>query len=235
MFEDFAVSPVTTLSRRRLRRSFAAAAVMYGTASAAIVAATTSIVSRAPEIDVVPVYFRPPAPAPETPPDRTPARKLDKPGKATRHVMPIPKDIPKEGLKESEKRLADTENGLIDAHTELGAEIMLGVGPPVNPPPPPPIHPRVERLTPPIRIGIEDRPSYPISARRKGIEGVVVVEFDVLEDGRVANLKVLSGPPELWDAVIRIASKWRYTPAHRGSTAVQFHMRRSVVFRLQDA
>jgi protein TonB len=80
-----------------------------------------------------------------------------------------------------------------------------------------------------------EEPRYPASARRKGIEGVVVVSFDVLEDGRVANPKIVSGPPELHEIVLKTVMEWRYKAAHRGAKAERQRVTRQIRFRLEDA
>jgi protein TonB len=89
-----------------------------------------------------------------------------------------------------------------------------------------------------VQIGADDpryKPKYSASARRKGIEGTVVVTFEVLENGTAANPQVVSGPEELRDCVLRAVPTWRFEPAHRGDKKVRFRMRKAVVFRLEDA
>jgi protein TonB len=81
----------------------------------------------------------------------------------------------------------------------------------------------------------KEKPRYSASARRKGIEGTVVVAFDVLEDGSVANPQVVSGPEELRECVLRAAPSWHFRPAHRGDKVVRYRMQMPVVFRLEDA
>ncbi len=57
-------------------------------------------------------------------------------------------------------------------------------------------------------------PIYPLSARRRGIEGEVTVEFDIGADGSVENIRVVrSDPPGMFDSyVINAVQKWRYRP-----------------------
>ena len=47
----------------------------------------------------------------------------------------------------------------------------------------------------PVDTGKNEKPKYSAAAKRKGVEGTVVVAFEVLEDGSVANPQILSGPP----------------------------------------
>lgn len=55
-------------------------------------------------------------------------------------------------------------------------------------------------------------PDYPVSARRRGIEGVVVVRVDVHPDGHCENAKIVetSGCQALDDAALAAIRKWRY-------------------------
>jgi TonB family protein len=64
---------------------------------------------------------------------------------------------------------------------------------------------------------------------------VVVVEFEVLEDGRVSNPRIISGPPELHESVLRTVSTWRFTPARRGGKAVRYKIQKPIRFLLEDA
>ena len=73
----------------------------------------------------------------------------------------------------------------------------------------------------PVRVGgnirrprrtLEVRPKYPVQAKRKGIEGEVILEATINENGRVVGSRALSGHPLLVPAAIQAVSKWRYVP-----------------------
>ena len=57
-------------------------------------------------------------------------------------------------------------------------------------------------------------PDYPSSARRRGIEGIVVVIVEVQSDGHCENARVSesSGNDALDDAALTAIRKWRYEP-----------------------
>jgi protein TonB len=57
-------------------------------------------------------------------------------------------------------------------------------------------------------------PDYPRSAASKGIEGWVKLEFTVLEDGTVADIKVLeSSPKRVFDrSAMRALQRWKFKP-----------------------
>ena len=58
------------------------------------------------------------------------------------------------------------------------------------------------------------RPSYPNQARMMGIEGRVVVQFDVDSAGKVVNIQIVSETPKNMFAreVRRAMARWRYEP-----------------------
>jgi protein TonB len=57
-------------------------------------------------------------------------------------------------------------------------------------------------------------PVYPMSARRKGIEGSVVLEFIVQSDGTVTEVKVTKSEPSgVFDrTAVHSVSSWHYCP-----------------------
>jgi len=63
------------------------------------------------------------------------------------------------------------------------------------------------------------RPGYPASARRKGINGLVVLSCLVRPDGRPSDIRVISSEPaSVFDANAEKAlEQWRFKPAmHQG-------------------
>jgi TonB family protein len=55
-------------------------------------------------------------------------------------------------------------------------------------------------------------PDYPKKARKRKIEGPVVLHIRIGEDGKVREVSVVSGDPELAEAAARAVKKWRYQP-----------------------
>lgn len=45
---------------------------------------------------------------------------------------------------------------------------------------------------------------YPPKAVRKKIQGQVIARFIVEKDGSLSNIEIISGPKELWDAVLDV-------------------------------
>jgi protein TonB len=58
------------------------------------------------------------------------------------------------------------------------------------------------------------QPKYPPAARHNQVEGVVVLEATVTNEGTVEKVKVISGPPMLIQAAIDAVEEWRYEPTY---------------------
>ena len=84
----------------------------------------------------------------------------------------------------------------------------------------------------PPRLIKEIKPDYPDEARRRNIEGEVVLEIVVRRDGSVGNVKVLRGlPAGLNDRAVDAVRQWRFSPAKRLGTPVDVVVEVSVEFR----
>jgi protein TonB len=236
MFDDFCPSSTARDSRARFRGSLAAAVVIYASSTAAIVGATATVHKIAEERETQVQFAPPPEPEPPPPPPvpQAPAPKQSPRPRVKRAELAPPDKISDEKLKESDKPLATSGDvGPVDGFLD-GTPGGNGTGRGSPPPPPPPPAPALDPLIGPVDTGKNEKPKYSAAAKRKGIEGTVVVAFEVLEDGSVANPQILSGPPELHECVLRAVPSWRFLAAHRGNQKVRFRMTKSVVFRLED-
>lgn len=60
---------------------------------------------------------------------------------------------------------------------------------------------------------IKVAPQYPEQCRARGVQGRVVVQFDVTDEGETTNIRIVSSADScLVRAVIRAVSGWRYPP-----------------------
>lgn len=77
-------------------------------------------------------------------------------------------------------------------------------------------------------------PTYPMEARRKKIEGWARVEFTVLEDGSVAEVKVRNAePPGVFDqAAADAIARWKFRPAQENGKPVRQRAAQTLKFEL---
>ena len=104
----------------------------------------------------------------------------------------------------------------------------------VAPPPPP-----VKRI---IRVGGKVDPprqiysaevKYPAIARAAKVEGVVVIDAIIDEQGNVVQAHVVSGPGLLIGTALETVGKWKYEPTRLNAEPVSIEMHVQVHFTLQ--
>jgi protein TonB len=80
------------------------------------------------------------------------------------------------------------------------------------------------------------KPDYPADAKRRGIQGKVVLQVEVSREGMPTRVLVLttSGHRDLDDAAVSAVGKWRFVPASRGGEAVAATAEIPIQFRLAD-
>ena len=80
-------------------------------------------------------------------------------------------------------------------------------------------------------------PRYPMSARRRGEQGTVVLKVLVTREGTVASVSVDrgSGSAALDQAALDTVRMWRFAPARRGAEAIESSVLVPIVFRLEGA
>ena len=83
--------------------------------------------------------------------------------------------------------------------------------------------------------GYQQLPRYPESARRQGVTGTTTLLFEVLESGRVGEVRVehTAGHPDLDQAAAEAIKKWRFEPARRGNQPITVWLRMPVKFVLR--
>jgi protein TonB len=131
-----------------------------------------------------------------------------------------------------------------DASLDLTEELAVTGPPPAPEPPAPAEEERVEE----IFVVVEEAPTliggmaglhanvrYPETARRAGVQGRVIVQFVVDEDGRVVDPVVLAGRHPLLDKeALRVIQEARFTPGRQRGTPVKVRMSIPITFVLQD-
>jgi periplasmic protein TonB len=115
------------------------------------------------------------------------------------------------------------------------------------PPPPPPPPPKVAEAEPapaaPARIRVggqveaarvisDPNPIYPPLAAEAHVQGVVVLDAVIGEDGHISNLKLISGSPLLAPAAMDAVKQWVYRPTFLNGRAVEVATEIDVRFQL---
>ena len=76
-------------------------------------------------------------------------------------------------------------------------------------------------------------PVYPPLAKAAQVMGSVVLEAVLTEEGKVSNLKVVSGHPLLIGPAMDAARQWEYEPTFLNEIPARVILNITVIFRLQ--
>ena len=186
----------------------------------------------------------PPPPPPAPSPARNTERRSPRPP-AEVFTLTVPRAIPEriemvhdDSFDVPKPELAFGIPGGMEGGT--GGGIPFGIATTMGPPPPPPpvrakaTTPRLIRIShiDPARLIFQPQPAYPPIAKMARIQGTVRVEAVIGTDGRIENLKVISGPPLLFDAAVDAVSRWRYQPTLLNGEPVEVLTEIDVIFRL---
>ena len=92
-------------------------------------------------------------------------------------------------------------------------------------------------VAPRLNGATNQKPRYPLAARRRGHEGKVLLVIEVDKDGsvRAVDVKESSGSSLLDRAAARAVQRWRFQPARLGAQAIVALVDVPVLFRLSDA
>jgi protein TonB len=82
--------------------------------------------------------------------------------------------------------------------------------------------------------GYQVKPRYPDSARRRGVEGTVMVKAYVTEQGRVEQIQIeqSAGHADLDEAAVEAVGRWRFESARRGRQPIAMWVSIPVRFML---
>jgi TonB family protein len=75
-------------------------------------------------------------------------------------------------------------------------------------------------------------PEYPFYAKEIGVTGTVVLQATISKDGRIVDLHVVSGPPELQQASLEAVKQWVYRPYLLNNEPVEVKTTINVIFTL---
>lgn len=77
-------------------------------------------------------------------------------------------------------------------------------------------------------------PDYPLDAREQRLEGKVILQIVVGEDGSVTDVKVLRSIELLDQAAVEAVRQWKYKPATKAGRPVPVYVTVTVNFRLRE-
>ncbi len=106
-----------------------------------------------------------------------------------------------------------------------------------------PLAPKDNRPKAPVRVGGRVReprlitrvdPVYPALARQTHMQGVVIIDAIVDEQGNVVEAKVVSGPPLLIQSAMEAVRRWKYEPTYLNDQPVAVQLNVTVTFRLAE-
>lgn len=83
--------------------------------------------------------------------------------------------------------------------------------------------------------GSQVKPDYPEAARRAGIQGIALLNLEVLADGTVGTILVQesAGNGDLDRAAVDAVKKWHFEPARRGTQPLSVWVTLPVRFELR--
>ena len=75
-------------------------------------------------------------------------------------------------------------------------------------------------------------PVYPAVAQAARIEGVVIIDAVIDEEGDIVRARVLEGPPLLVAAALAAVTRWKYEPTYLDGQPVEIETHVEVRFHL---
>lgn len=87
------------------------------------------------------------------------------------------------------------------------------------------------RVRPPKAI-IQTHPEYPALAKQAHIQGQVQIDAILDEQGNVIEMKIVSGPPLLYQAALDALKKWKYEPTYLNDQPIAVQMIVTITFTL---
>ena len=76
-------------------------------------------------------------------------------------------------------------------------------------------------------------PSYPLAAKKQGIEGLVIMQALISEKGDVLVVKPLKGDEMLVSAAKDAVMQWKFTPASKKGVRVKIWYTITIPFKIK--
>ena len=213
-------------------------AVQVSIATAILAGTVLFVASPVPREAMMMAFVAPPPPPPPPPPKAPePTQAESKPVPANPAAAPV--EPPQEIAPEAPPAGFDDEEFEGVPGGVVGG-VLGGLEPLAPPPPPPPPLPPPSRG--PIRIGGQIKapaliyrvePVYPGVAVSANIEGTVILEAIVDEEGRVESVKVLRSLSVLDKPALDAVKQWRYSPVLLNGKPEKFILTVAITFTLE--
>ena len=93
----------------------------------------------------------------------------------------------------------------------------------------------------PVRVGgrvrqprpiVQTHPEYPLLAKQARVQGQVQIDATLDEQGNVIDMKIVSGPPLLYQAALDALKKWKYEPTYLNDQPIAVEMIVTISFQL---
>lgn len=128
----------------------------------------------------------------------------------------------------------DGDAALLEHKPSSPRETGAAAPPPPPAPPPPDWHNGALKvggnIRPPEKVK-DVRPVYPAVAREAGVEGIVILEARIDENGRVSHTRVLRSIPLLDQAALDAVQQWEFQPTLMNGAPVPVIMTVTIAFR----
>ncbi len=189
----------------------------------------------------------PPAPPPQLPPSGRPAAPQREVTHITQFIPPV--ETPR-GLPPAPDEPASTGSTGVPGFSFPGIPgapfgptgpggpnigLPVSVGAPL-PPPPPPAHREAVRKGGDVlasKLVRKVEPVYPNLAKLAHVQGVVILQVTVDEEGNVSDIRVLRGHPLLEEAAVQAVQQWKYSPTFLNGEPVPVTAAVTVIFSLR--
>jgi periplasmic protein TonB len=168
---------------------------------------------------------------PEPPPPPRPAtRPDDRPPVDNRDAAPV--DAPdKIAPERPDSDPFERDGPIIIGDVETDPRVLAPPPPPAVKTPPPPV--RVGgAIRPPVKINSVN-PVYSAIAQAARVQGIVIIEATIGEDGHVTNARILRSIPLLDQAAVDAVRQWQFTPTLLNGVPVPVIMTVTVNFTLK--
>jgi protein TonB len=216
------------------------------TVAAAILATTLLVIDMpVPKAEMMMAFVAaPPPPPPPPPPPKAPEPARSAPTPVATSGTAAPVEPPKEVVAEAPPPTHVDDEDVDGVPGGMVGGVVGGLEPVLPLPPPPPPPPPAPRRSGPIRVGGQIKepallhrvdPVYPSVAVSANIEGTVILEAIVDEEGRVESVKVLRSMGVLDRPAVHAVQQWRYSPVLLNGVPEKFILTVAVTFRLEVA